>query len=191
MVCQPHRHDYSHPCLWLVVRARVDLLSIADSARQPVDSVESESRLGAFKQFRSLEGWPVAPRLFFPTTVGWLSLPVFVLVGLGVYGGAARLMSRQARDRGIRCALRALVEAVRRDLVPQGKYPASIALGAGFACAYGLASPLRWMFFGGGPMDCPVDHADCGVIVLGALLACFAPVRRAPECKMTDVSRTP
>ena len=191
MVCQPHRHDYSHPCLWLVVRARVDLLSLADSARQAVDNVEPESRLGAFEQFRSLEDRPVAPRLFFPTTIGWLSLPVFVLAGLGVHRGAAWLMSRQARDLGIRCALRALVEAVRRDLVPQGMYPASIVLGAGFACAYGLASPLRWMFFGGGPMDCPVDHAASGVIVLGALLACCAPVRRAPECKMTDASRTP
>ena len=190
LVYQPHWHDYVPPDLWLVIRAQVDPRSVADSVRATMLSVDPEALLGAFEPARRLVDRSVATRLFASTTVGLFSLLAFVLAGLGVYSVAAESMSRRTREVGIRCALGAPVQRVRRDLVLEGMYPVLIGLAVGIACAYGLAPLLQGMFFGVGPMDPTIYLAASGAIVLGALLACYAPVRRASEVKVTDALRT-
>lgn len=190
MVYQPHWHDYAPRDLWLVIRAQVDPLSLADSVRRTVWSVDPEAPLGAFEPARSLVDRSLATRLFASTMVGLFSLLASVLAGLGVYGVAAESMSRRTREVGIRWALGASVERVRRDLLMQGMYPVFIGVGVGIACAYGLAPLLQGMFFGVGPVDPFTFLAASGATVLGALLACYATVRRASEARMTDALRT-
>ena len=190
MVYQPHWYDYVPPDLWLVIRAQVDPLSLADSVRRAVWSVDPEVPMGALEPARSLMDRSLATRLFASTTVGLFSLLAFVLAGLGVYSVAAESMSRRTREVGIRCALGAPVERVRRDLVLEGMYPVFIGLGVGIACAYSLAPLLQGMFFGVAPMDPSTYLAASGAIVLGALLACYSPVRRVSEVRMTDALRT-
>ena len=147
--------------------------------RKAVWSVDPEAPLGAFEPAKSLVDRSLATRLFASTTVGLFSLLAFVLAGLGVYSVAAESMSRRTREVGIRCALGAPVERVRRDLVLKGMYPVFIGVGVGIACAYGLAPLLEGMFFGVGPSDPLVYLAACAAVVLAALLACYAPVHKA------------
>ena len=190
VVYQPHWYENVPPDLWLVVRSQVDPLSLADSVRKAVWSVDPEAPLGAFEPARSLVDRSLATRLFASTTVGLFSLLAFVLASLGVYSVTAESMSRRTREVGIRCALGAPVERVRRDLVLQGMYPVFIGLGAGIACAYGLAPLLQGMFFGVGPMNPFTYLAASGAIIVGALIACYAPVRKASKVRLADALRT-
>ena len=190
MVYQPHWHNYAPRDLWLVIRAQVDPLSLADSVRRTVWSVDPEAPLGAFEPARSLVDRSLATRLFASTMVGLFSLLAFVLAALGVYGVAAESMSRRTREVGVRWALGASVERVRRDLLLQGMYPVFIGVGVGIACTYGIAPLLQGMLFGVGPVDPFTFLAASGATVLGALLACYATVRRASEARMTDALRT-
>ena len=189
MVYQPHWYKYAPRDMWLVIHAKVDPLSLADAVRNAVWRVDPEAPLGAFEPARSLVDRTLATRVFASTTIGVFSLLAFVLAGLGVYGVAAESMSRRTREVGIRRALGAPVERVRRDLVLQGMYPVFTGLGVGIACAYGVSPLLQGMFFGVGATDPSTYLAASGVIVLGALLACYAPVRRASAAKLTDALR--
>ena len=191
MVYQPHWYNNVPRDLWLVIRAQVDAVSLAGSVRRAVSSVDPEVPMGVLEPAKSLVDRSLATRLFGSTTVGWFSLLAFVLATLGVYSVTAESMSRRTREVGIRCALGAPIERVRRDLVLRGMYPVFIGLAVGIACAYGLASLLRGMFFGIEPTDPSTYLAASGAIVLGALIACYAPVRRASEVRMTDALRTP
>ncbi len=190
MVYQPHWYDYVPRALWLVIRAQVDPLSLSESVRTAVWSVDPEAPLGAFEPAKSLVDRSLATRLFASTTVGLFSLLAFVLASLGVYSVAAESMSRRTREVGIRCALGAPVERVRRDLVLRGMYPVFIGVGVGIACAYGLAPLLGGMFFGVGPSDPLVYLAASAAVVLAALLACYAPVRKASAATITDALRS-
>ncbi|MCY4595106.1 MAG: ABC transporter permease [Bryobacterales bacterium] len=189
MVYHPHWYKYAPRDMWLVIHAKVDPLSLADAVRDAVSRVDPEAPLGAFEPARSLVDRTLAARLFASTTIGIFSLLAFVLAGLGVYGVAAESMSRRTREMGIRRALGAPVERVRRDLVLQGMYPVFTGLGVGIACAYGVSPLLQGMFFGVGATDPSTYLAASGVIVLGALLACYVPVRRASAAKITDSLR--
>ncbi|MCY4596744.1 MAG: ADOP family duplicated permease [Bryobacterales bacterium] len=189
MVYTPHWYDYVPLDLWLVIRAQVDPLSLAGPVRTAIWSVDPEVPIGALEPARSLVDRSLATRLFASTTVGLFSLLAFLLAALGVYSVAAESMSRRIREVGIRCALGAPVERVRRDLVLEAMYPVFIGLAVGIACAYGLAPLLQGMFFGVEPLDPSIHLAAGGVVVLGALLACYAPVRRASEVRMTDALR--
>lgn len=190
MVYQPHWYDHVPRALWLVIRAQVDPLSLSDSVREAVWSVDPEAPLGAFEPARSLVDRSLATRLFASTTVGLFSLLAFVLAALGVYSVAAESMSRRTREVGIRCALGAPVERVRRDLVLKAMYPVFIGVGVGIACAYGLAPLLQGMFFGIGASDPLVYLAASAAVVLAALLACYAPVRRVSATTITDALRS-
>ena len=190
MVYQPHWYDHVPRALWLVIRAQIDPLSLSDSVREAVWSVDPEAPLGAFEPARSLVDRSLATRLFASTTVGLFSLLAFVLAALGVYSVAAESMSRRTREVGIRCALGAPVERVRRDLVLKAMYPVFIGVGIGIACAYVLAPLLQGMFFGVGPSDPLVYLAASAAVVLAALLACYAPVRRVSATTITDALRS-
>ena len=190
IVYQPHWYDYVPQDLWLVIRSQVDTLSLADPVRKAVWRVDPEAPLGALEPARNLVDRSLATRLFASTTIGLFSLLAFVLAGLGVYSVAAESMSRRTREVGIRCALGAPVERVRRDLVRKGMYPVFIGLGVGIAFSYGLASRVQGMFFSVGPMDPLVYLAASAAILLAALLACYAPVRRASAVKLVDALRT-
>ena len=190
MVYQPHWYDNVPRALWLVIRAQVDPLSLSDSVRKAVWSVDPEAPLAAFEPARSLVDRSLATRVFAATTIGLFSLLAFVLAGLGVYSVAAESMSRRTREVGIRCALGAPFERVRRDLVLNGMYPVFIGLGVGNACAYGLALLLEGMFFGVEPSDPLVYLAASAAVVLAALLACYAPMRRVSAATITDALRS-
>ena len=190
MVYQPHWYYNVPRALSLVIRSQVDPLSLSDSVRKAVWSVDPEAPVGTFEPARSLVDRSLATRLFASTTVGLFSVLAFVLAGLGVYSVAAESMSRRTREVGIRCALGAPVERVRRDLVLEGMYPVFIGVGVGIACAYGLAPLLEGMFFGVGPSDPLVYLAACAAVVSAALLACYAPVHKASAATITDALRS-
>lgn len=86
---------------------------------------------------------------------------------------------QRTREIGVRMALGATPDRVRREVLGEGLRLASVGLALGFPMAMGLSRFLRGMLFGVGPGD-PMTLAAAGAILLAAaLLAASVPARRA------------
>ena len=102
-----------------------------------------------------------------------------VLALVGVYGVAAGAAAARTREIGIRMALGARAGRVVRDLVRDVAVLAAVALLIGVPAALAAARVLRSLLYEVGPND-PITFVAVGAIVAAtALLASWAPARRA------------
>ena len=102
-----------------------------------------------------------------------------VLGCVGVYGVLSFLVSRQARDLGIRVALGAQPRDVFWLVIKEGAVLCLAGVALGVLGAMALARWLASELYGVSPTD-PATYGTVAVVVsLVTLLACYVPTRRA------------
>jgi predicted permease len=165
----------------LVVRTSspVDLVSLKDVVRRVVQQVDpvlpvSELRTGEDHADRQLG----AVRLTAEVSM-ILGLLALLLAGLGLYGVVSYAVSARTREIGIRVALGAQATNVRALIIRQGMLLTAVGMAVGLAVSL-LATPvLQSMLIDLPPPD-PVTLAGVsGLLIAIALVACYAPARRA------------
>jgi ABC-type antimicrobial peptide transport system permease subunit len=98
---------------------------------------------------------------------------------VGIYAVIAQLVGERTREIGIRLALGGDRAAVMALVLKQGITPAAWGLAVGAVGAVLVTRLLEAQLFGVRPGD-PVTMIVVAVVLLGvALLACYAPARRA------------
>jgi putative ABC transport system permease protein len=98
---------------------------------------------------------------------------------IGIYGVISYSVSQRTREIGIRMALGAQQENVRRMFVRHGLGLAGIGIAIGMGAAAGLTRLLSSLLFEVSPLD-PVTYAAVSIgLVLAALLASYFPARKA------------
>jgi predicted permease len=103
-----------------------------------------------------------------------------LLLGLvGIYGVISYGVSQRTREIGIRIALGAPYESVRRMFVLHGLMLAGIGVVCGIATAVPLTSLLKALLYEVSPVDPITYGAVCIVLALAATLAAYVPARRA------------
>jgi predicted permease len=112
-----------------------------------------------------------------------------VLAVIGLYGVMAFMVTRRAREIGIRMALGAqqgnVVWLVMREVLGL----VAIGIAAGLPAAFGLASLVRTQLYGIGPND-PLSIALASlVLAIVAVLAGYIPARRAATYDPVQVLR--
>jgi len=105
---------------------------------------------------------------------------VALVLGLvGIYGVIAYIVTQRTREIGIRMALGARQEDVRRLFLRHGVLLTGVGLIVGLAVAIPLTRLMSALLFGVSPVD-PLTYATVSVGLAGvALLACYLPARRA------------
>jgi ABC-type antimicrobial peptide transport system permease subunit len=88
-------------------------------------------------------------------------------------------ISRRTNEIGIRMALGAQRRLIVRMVLREGLTLAGAGLGLGLVCAWLSASAIESFLFGMKPADPVALAASVGVLAAAALLACYAPARRA------------
>jgi predicted permease len=103
-----------------------------------------------------------------------------LLLGIvGIYGVISYSVSQRTREIGIRMALGAPLETVRRMFVRHGMLLTGIGLVCGLVAALALTRLMSALLFGVSPMD-PLTYLGVSVALGGAaLLASYLPARRA------------
>jgi len=97
----------------------------------------------------------------------------------GIYGVISFLVSRRAREIGIRIALGAQRRDVIRLVVGEGAKCSLLGIAIGLAGAFGVT---RWMsseLYGVSPTDPLAFGAVAGLLFVVTLTACYVPARRA------------
>src|SRR5262249_6910453 len=143
------------------VDANLPLFNVKTLAKQVDESLAQERLIGAVSSF-----------------FGLLAL---LLAAVGLYGVMAYAVSQRAHEIGVRMALGAHRGAVLRMVLRQGMKLVLIGAGFGLAASFAATRIIANQLFDVTPTD-PMTFIGAPVLLLiVALLACFAPARRATK----------
>jgi ABC-type antimicrobial peptide transport system permease subunit len=163
----------------LVVRTASDDSQVGALLRRTVTGLNSEVPISELKTMRSVVSETVSASgstmSLFVTFAG----VALVLGMVGIYGVLAFLVSRRAREMGIRMALGAQRGDVLWLVMKEGAKLSLTGITLGLAGAFIAARLLASQLYGVGPMD-PITYLGvASVMAAVTLAACYVPARRA------------
>jgi len=113
-----------------------------------------------------------------------------LLAAIGIYGVVSYSVTRRRREIGVRLALGARAEEVRRAVLGDGMTLALGGLLAGFLGALLLARAARSVLYAVSPLD-PLTYVGVAAALAAvAALASWVPARRASRLDPTEVLRS-
>ncbi|HET7294267.1 MAG TPA: ABC transporter permease [Vicinamibacteria bacterium] len=111
--------------------------------------------------------------------LGLFAALALTLAAVGVYGVLSYAVSERTAEIGVRMALGARPDAVRRLVVSEGVARVAAGVGLGGLMAFGLARLMASLLFGVPPRDPATFASVAFVLVAVGLLAAWLPARRA------------
>jgi putative ABC transport system permease protein len=125
----------------------------------------------------------VASPRFYMLLLGLFAMLALALAALGVYGVVSFRVSLQTHEIGVRMALGATAGDVLRTVIREGFLLAAVGAAIGSAASFAATRLLvsTSLLFRVGPAD-PLTFAVVPVVLLvAAMVACWAPARRATQ----------
>ena len=182
---EPSRTVYLPASQWaynfmtLMVRTRLAPLALAPSIQSLVRQLDADLPVHHVRTLDELLSSSVARQRFQTLLVGSFSLLVLLLAVVGTYGVVSYTMSERTGELGIRMALGATGQDVRRLVLGEGARLAVVGILLGAAGAALLSRTLSRLLYQTSALD-PVSFVGAplllGVAVLGAT---WLPARRA------------
>jgi predicted permease len=123
----------------------------------------------------------LAPQRFNLLLLGLFAAMAVVLASIGVYGVMAYLVTRRTREIGIRIAVGARPDQVRRQVLAETACLAAVAVCVGIAGAFALTRFLRTMLYGITAFDAGTFAGAAALLVAIAIAASAVPANRASQ----------
>lgn len=163
----------------LVVRTSQDpvrMIAAIREAMRNVDAGQGILETGTMEQ--RMANSIARPRLQ-TALLGSFGLLALLLACIGIYGVLAYAVSQRLREMGVRLALGATPGAILGEILKGGLRltAAGIAIGVGVALA--LTRYLEGLLYAVQPTDPAIFAAAIFTLVVVAMIACYAPARRA------------
>jgi ABC-type antimicrobial peptide transport system permease subunit len=169
---------------YVVKTARAE--TIAPEIREIVKEISPTAPMYREFTMRALAARSMASLSFTMLTLGVAATLALLLGAIGIYGTLSYVVSQRTREIGIRMALGAQAEQVRRMVVAQGAMVAGAGALIGLLGALLLARVLESLLFGVTALD-PVTFVATAAVLLGtALLASYLPARRASRVEPVE-----
>ena len=187
-VYPPHT-QYGPGFMQVHLRARSEVGSLVSAIRTEVDQLDPNLVLRTFETVSEAKRRDTAGTRFFLSLVTMFAGVAIVLVGVGLYGVVAFLVSQRTREIGIRMALGAKRASVTKMVLQQGLRPtlAGVILGVAIA-GYG-GRVLEDLLFRVEPNDPLVLGGVSLLVLLVATAATLIPARRATRVDPTVALR--
>ena len=131
----------------------------------------------------------LAPSRFYLALVGAFAGLALVLSAIGLYGVVAYAVARRTREIGVRVALGADGETIRRLVLTEGLKPTLLGLAAGVAVAVVGSRAMQSLLYGVEPLDPATFVAVPLVLLVVAVAAILAPARRATRVDPVEALR--
>ena len=163
----------------LVVRTRAEPTAQTPAVRAAVRRIDAYAPVYDIQTIEQLLDNSLGSRRFNIFLLGGLAGVALLLASVGLFGVMAYLVSQRTREIGVRLALGAQPRDVFRLVIGRGMLLALAGVAIGVAAAFGLARFLETLLYHIKPTD-PLAFTVAPALLLGvALLACYAPARRA------------
>jgi predicted permease len=172
------------------VRTATPSLGLVDVIRREARELDPSvpfAHVRTLEQLVSESGMQMAFTMVLLVIAGGVALTLGIV---GVYGVISYVVGQRRTEIGVRLALGARGEDVRRMVLQQSGVVAGLGLGAGLLGAYGLTRLMGALLFGVTPTD-PLTYGTVSVVLLAVtMLASYLPARRAAGIDPVQVLRS-
>ena len=173
----------------LVVRAASDPAALVASLRAAVAAVDRTVPVSETRTLEQVVAGSVAASRFTMLLLAAFAAVALLLAAIGTYGVLSYVVSRRAREIGVRMALGAQRADVVRMVLGHAAWLAGAGTVGGVAAALATTHVLESLLVGTTRTD-PVTFAVVPLLLAGvALLAAYIPVRRATRVDALTVLR--
>ena len=161
------------------IRSAVPLTTLLPALRAAGRDVDPTLELNAPRTMDELLDEPLAQPRVDTLLMSAFSIVALLLAAIGLFGVMASIVRDQTRELGIRIALGATPERVRRDVLMRAATIAGLGLTAGFVVALASSRFVTSLLFQVSPTDPLALGAACIVLCIVAAVAAYVPARRA------------
>jgi len=162
---------------------------LAATIRRQVRSQDPAVAVGAMGSMRQMVEGSMSRVAFSMRLLTIAALTALFLSAVGLYGVISYLVARRTREMGVRIALGAARERVRRLVMAGSLKLVGIGLVVGSLAALAIGRVLHGMFYGIRPAD-PLVFVTAAAVLLGvAALASYFPARHAARTKPIEALR--
>ncbi len=173
----------------LVIRTTADPRAVLVAVERELHSVDPTAAVEDPKTLEQIRDDSLASRTFAMQLLIGFSVVGSVLTLVGIYGVISLSVASRRRELAIRSAVGAEQKDIRRLIFGEGFRLIASGVLAGVALAVILSRVLRSFLFEVQPSD-PATLLVVGALFVGvALLACWAPVRRAAKVDPLEALR--
>ena len=163
----------------ITVVSKGDPLSLADSARKALASVDAGVPLDPVQTYRDLIRDNLVGLMYVASMLALDAFIALLLSAIGIFAVMANLVGERTREIGVRLAMGASKEDVLRMIIRRASWLTGTGLVIGLALAFALARGVANLLRGVQPDD-PVTFAAVTLIIVGvALAASWFPARQA------------
>ena len=167
------------PACSLVIRTVTDPMSLANTVRRVVKSVDAYPPIYEVRTMEQIASGTIAERHFYLVLLGSFAILALILAAVGIYGVLAYTVSQRTHEIGIRMAVGASTGDVFRSVMHQTTLLIVLGLGAGLPMAFALTRSLASLLFGVSARDPVVFTGATLIAVAAGLIASYLPARRA------------
>jgi putative ABC transport system permease protein len=173
----------------LVVRTAADPRSLMAVVQRELHAVDPTAAVENVKTLEQIRGDSLASRTFAMQLLAGFSLVGSVLTLVGIYGVLSLSVASRRREIAIRTAVGAQQQDIRNLVFAEGFRLIAGGVISGIAAALVLSRVLKSFLFEVEPTD-PATLVGVGLLfVCVALLACWAPTRRAAKVDPIEALR--
>jgi putative ABC transport system permease protein len=176
----------------LVLRTRVEPETLAPAVAARIAALDPEAVAGpaASLNRRLSDSPPVFIRRYPAGLIGGFGVAGLALAAIGVFGVAARDVTRRTREIGIRMSLGAAPADIVALVLTRGSLPVAVGLVAGAAGSLATARLLSGLLFGISPADVTTLLGVGAALAAVAAAASLLPALRAAHLDPSRALRT-
>jgi predicted permease len=176
----PIGHSGGYNSVDLVVRgSNSSRASVIASVRAALRRADPNLPVAHFRTMQELVDRSVFARRFVVMLVAGFAVFGVVLSALGVYAVISYSVSQRTREIGIRMALGATADGVRRGILAETGRLAVVGLALGLPLSWMAARAIRGLLYGVGSFDAVTFGSTLMALVAVAALGGYLPARRA------------
>jgi ABC-type antimicrobial peptide transport system permease subunit len=173
-----------------VVRTVGDPVAAAGAIRDVVRGLDPSLPLYRIRALADIVAQASARRSFTLLLVGGASGVALFLGAIGLYGVMSYVVTLRTREMGIRLAIGAPPDKVRRMVLRQGLAVATLGIAVGLAGAMVLTRFLAALLFEVSPTDPAILALAAVLLLMVAVVANWLPARRAAVIDLARTLRT-
>jgi putative ABC transport system permease protein len=165
----------------MIVKTSVDPYALVNAIRKEIRAIDNDQPIAQVQSLDDKLSESLAPQRLSVALLGLFSLTALLLAAVGIYGVMSYAVTLRTQEIGIRIALGARQLDVLKMVVGNGITLALIGVGVGLVLAFSLTRLMSSLLFEVTPTD-PITFsiASMGLVIV-ALVACYAPARRATK----------
>ena len=181
---------FGTPNIAFVIRSEhAGTTGLTTEIRQAVRSVNEAVPITLEGTMQDLYGESLARTSFTLVMLVIAGAMALVLGVIGVYAVIVYIVQQRIREIGIRLALGARPQQLRRMFLRKGLALSGVGAAAGLIAAVALGRVMTSLLFGIGPFDPAAYVAALGVTIAAAALASYMPARRAATIEPTTTMK--